>query len=249
MKRNRIKGLSLDELSVVDAPANPGAQIALFKRQEPKPKTDEGENVMFKTLEEALAAFEEQKTELAKANDAVAVLTKALESTHDVKKAEDGAVTVVAKAKEEMIEFEGEMIAKSAVPAPILKALEKQAKEVADLRKAAETEDLRKRAEKEFPNLAGSADEKAALMKAVDGIDASAKEAVVKSLKAADAAVSKLFKEVGSAQVDETSPQAQLNKLAKEYADKNKVSFEAAFSEVTRNGAGLELYKALRSSK
>ena len=148
MKRNKIKGLSLDELSVVDAPANPGAQIALFKRQEPKPKTDEGENVMFKTLEEALAAFEEQKTELAKANDAVAVLTKALESTHDVKKAEDGAVTVVAKSKEEMIEFEGEMIAKSAVPAPILKALEKQAKEVADLRKAAEVEDLRKRAEK-----------------------------------------------------------------------------------------------------
>lgn len=249
MKRNKIKGLSLDELSVVDDPANPGAHITLFKRQEPKPKTDEGENVMFKTLEEALAAFEEQKTELAKANDAVAVLTKALEATHEVKKAEDGAVTVVAKAKEEMIEFEGEMIAKSAVPAPILKALEKQAKEVADLRKAAELDDLRKRAEKEFPNLAGSADEKAALMKAVDGIEATAKEAVVKSLKAADAAVSKLFKEVGSAQVDEASPQAQLDKLAKEHAAKNKVSFEAAFSEVTKSGAGMELFKALRSSK
>ena len=204
---------------------------------------------MFKTLEEALAAFEEQKTDLAKAGETIGLLTKALEATHDVKKAADGSVTIVAKSAEEMIEFDGEMIAKSAVPAPILKRLETQAKEVADLRKAAEVEDLRKRAEKEFPNLAGTADEKAALMKAVDGIDASAKDAVVKSLKAADAAVSKLFKEVGSNEIDEASPSAKLDKMAKEHAAKNKVSFESAYSEVIKSGEGLEVYKALRSSK
>ena len=202
---------------------------------------------MFKTLEEAIAAFEEKSTELSKAATAIDVLTKALEATHDVKKAEDGAVTVVAKAKDEMIEFDGQLIAKSAVPAPILKALEKQAKDLDDLRKAKEKDDLRKSAEEAFPNLAGTADQKASLMKALNGLDDNDKDAVMKSLKAADAAVSKLFKEVGNTSVDETSPSAKLDKMAKEHAAKNAVSFETAYAEVTKAGEGFELLKALRA--
>lgn len=203
---------------------------------------------MFKTLEEAIAAFEEQKTALTKAQSSIDVLTKALEATHEVKKSADGEITVIAKSKEEMIEFEGEMIAKSLVPAPILKALEKQSKDLADMRKKAEQADLTKRAEEAFPNLAGTADSKAALMKALDGMDDNDKDAIMKSLKAADAAVSKLFKEVGSANSDETSPDGQLRKMAEDHAKANNVSYETAYSEVTKSGKGLELYKALRST-
>lgn len=249
MKQFKIKGLSLDELSAVGKPANPGARVALFKQQEPKPNNDEGDTVMPKTLEETLAEIEEGKAKLKKADTAIDVLTKALEDTHVIKKSAEGDVTIEKKQAEETIEFGGQTILKSAVPEPILKALEAQAKDLADLRKKAEEEDLRKSVQGTFPNLAGTDDSKVALMKAVNGLPTAVKDEVLKSLKAADAAVTNLFKEKGSTTVDENSPSEQLAKLAKDYATKNSTTFEIAYSEVTKSGEGAQLLKSIRQTQ
>jgi cellobiose-specific phosphotransferase system component IIA len=246
LKRFNIKSLSLDELSVVGKPANPGARVALFKTKEPELNNDEGDTVMSKTLEEALAEIEEGKGELKKAENAIEQLTKALEETHVIQKSADGDITVAKKQAEEMIEFDGQMIAKSAVPAPILKALETQAKDLADLRKKAETEDLRKSAEATFPNLAGNVEAKVGLMKALNSLPDTEKDEVLKSLKAADAAVAGLFKERGNSAADENSPAQKLEKMAHDYAKANSVTYEIAFSEVTKSGDGAALYKSLR---
>ena len=73
------------------------------------------------------------------------------------------------------------------------------------------------------------------------------REALEKSLKAADAAVSKLFKEVGSTQPAEGSAASDLQKMATEYATEKKVDYATAFAEVTKSGKGKELLIKSRS--
>jgi GTPase SAR1 family protein len=97
--------------------------------------------------------------------------------TYKAKVAELEAVSLEkAKPQEEMIEVEGEMIAKSAIPTPILKKLE-------EMQKAVEAEALRKRADEVLPNFKGTADERGKLLKSI-GTD----EALLAILRAADAA-------------------------------------------------------------
>ena len=96
-----------------------------------------------------------------------------------VSELEVAAIAKVAPT-EESIEVEGQMIAKSAIPAPILKKLE-------EMQKAVETEALRKRAEEVLPNFKGTADERGKLLKSV-GED----EGLLTLLKAADAAFAAL---------------------------------------------------------
>ncbi len=127
-----------------------------------------------------------------------------------------------------------------------LAALAKQSDTNAkDLRKAREdTDDLRleKRVSQEIPNLKGTNKAKAALLKAV-GDD----EEALEMLKAADAAVSDLFKAKGTAtgednDDDEDDPEAKLDELAKEEAKESKVTFEKAYATVITTPAGAKLY-------
>ena len=143
-----------------------------------------------------------------------------------------------AKPQEEMIEVEGEMIAKSAVPAPILKKLE-------EMQKAAEVEALRKRAEEVLPNFKGTADERGKLLKSV-GSD----ESLLALLKAADAAFAGVYQEVGKtdAENDLKSAAEKLKDLTKAYqAEKGEKSFEKAYAAIVKTAQGralvLETYK------
>jgi hypothetical protein len=111
-----------------------------------------------------------------------------------------------AKPKEDVIEVDGEMIAKSAVPTPILKKLE-------EMQKAVETEALRKRAEEVLPNFKGTADERGKLLKSV-GND----EGLLALLLAADAAFAVTDR---GAEVDITA--AQLIDLGESSIDVLKV--------------------------
>jgi hypothetical protein len=143
-----------------------------------------------------------------------------------------------AKPQEEMIEVEGEMIAKSAVPAPILKKLE-------EMQKAAEVEALRKRAEEVLPNFKGTADERGKLLKSV-GAD----ESLLALLKAADAAFAGVYQEVGKtdAENDLKSAAEKLKDLTKAYqAEKGEKDFHKAYAAIVKTAQGralvLETYK------
>lgn len=275
-KTQKLSRIHLSEVSLVDFPANPGAKVTLFKRgQHVRTETPQMTDKMTPDqmsrkdllksmgfedeLAQLLASLEKgqdvakgltdlQKNAASKANASV---TKALEAAGIVVKfAEDGAA-VVEKAAEpvdtDYIDFEGERLLKSAVPAPVLASLEKSNLRVAALEKAARVTDLTKRGADTLPALAGTDLAKGMLLEAVEKMDAEHKDALLKSLKAADAAVSELALEKGVISgPDEGSASVKLNKLASEYAAKNSMSVEKAYVEVTKAGEGLALYKAAR---
>lgn len=239
-KKHIVKDMRLDEISLVDVPANSDSHVTLFKRAGGESAGPSGESTMEETM-----TIEELKKQLEAAEGQVQDLTKA----RDTYKAEAEDAKSKLKAKEDKmkksadtIEFNGERIEKSSVPPVVLEAIEKQNAEITKMKAEAEMADLRKRAEDQWPNLAGSADQKAKLLKSVEGMDEADKDDVLKSLKAADAAVAKAFQEVGTnEQADENSASAKLEKMAREHAQANSVSYETAFSEVTKSGAGRDL--------
>jgi hypothetical protein len=155
-------------------------------------------------------------------------------------KVADLEVAVVEKAKpaEEMIEVEGEMIAKSAIPAPILKKLE-------DVQKALEVEALRKRADEVLPNFKGTADERGKLLKSI-GQD----EELLALLRSADAAFAGIYQEVGKTDAanDLKTPTEKLNDMVKAYQEEKKEKdFHKAYAAVIKTAQGrtlvLETYK------
>lgn len=159
--------------------------------------------------------------------------------TYKAKVAElEAAVVTKAAPAEEMMEVEGEMIAKSAIPAPILKKLE-------EMQKAVEVEALRKRAEEVLPNFKGTADERGKLLKSV-GTD----EGMLALLKAADAAFAGVYQEVGKtdAENDLKTAAEKLKDITKAYqTEKGEKSFEKAYAAIVKTAQGralvLETYK------
>jgi len=173
----------------------------------------------------------------------------------DVIKAAGGEIAdgklVMKKAEEpEYIEVDGEKVLKSAIPAPLLRKMEKQNDDLQELKKERELEKLEKRAEKELPHLGGSNTAKGQLLKAIDGLGKSAAEELHRALKAADAAVSKMFDEVGKAGGDdEGTAAADLRKMAEAHAEAKNVSYETAFSDVIKTKRGKELLSSARAEQ
>jgi len=244
-KRNIVKNLVLSEISHVSDPANKGSAVVLWKMAN---TTEGGDHMNPEELAKKLEELETQVSELEKSK--MDYETKYNKMMDAMKKAgmkmeeKDGEMMISKSAQpvEEFLDIGGEKIAKSTIPAPVLAQLEKSAKEAEDLRKAAQHVELKKRATELVPNMAGTEDHKAALVKAVDSIeDETVREEVVKSLKAADAAVKKTFEERGSDHVDETSAAARLEKMATDYAAEKNVTYHTAFAEVIKSGEGRKL--------
>lgn len=245
-----IADLDLDEVSLVRDPANPEARVALFKtggNMDLEAKVAE----LTKQLEEMtaekaaaedkLSAVEGEKEAVAKS---FADLSAAVEALGFEMK--DG--TLEKAAAVEYIEIEGERIVKSSVPAPILKALE--AKD-AELRKAAEEKarvELRKRAGELFPNLKGTLDQRAALLKSLECMPEMEQEGIMESLKAADQAMALAFKEEGKGPSGESmdDPEAALNKMVDEYAKTNSTNFYKAYAAIVKTAEGKSLLKKIK---
>lgn len=251
-----LADVELDEISLVDVGANQHAKIAIWKRAAPKAPANEdaahkadvsdtGEGDTTVTPEELtkqLEALQTQVTDLTKraedAETAAATLTKAAdEAGYDVQ-----GGTLTKRASEEFVEIGGEKIAKSAVPASVLKALETQAADIAKMKADAQDVELAKRGAEELPNLAGTALVKGRLLASV-GED----KDLLKSLKAADAALARATQEIGTSSVDETSATYRLNKMATDYSVAKGVPFETAYAEVTKSGDGHALALAQRA--
>jgi hypothetical protein len=259
-----LVNLELEEVSLVDMGDDPLAKVALYKRspegehmedekvedldlekgmkEEKKVEIeigdDEEEDMMEDDMEGKKPARKSWKSEALAFEEANKVLLEEIE-TYKAKVVElEAAVVSKSAPAEEMIEVEGEMIAKSAIPTPILKKLE-------EMQKAAEVEALRKRAEEVLPNFKGTADERGKLLKSI-GTD----EALLAILRAADAAFAGIYQEVGKtdAENDLKSPTEKLNDMVKAYQeDKKEKDFYKAYAAVIKTAQGksllLETYK------
>lgn len=260
-----LVNLELEEVSLVDMGDDPLAKVALYKRSPEGEHMDNETKDEALDLEKGYMKEEKKieievdgeddeedmmeeegkkptrkswKAEAVASEEVNKMLLEEIE-TYKAKINELEAEAIEkAKPKEDMIEVEGEMIAKSAVPAPILKKLE-------EMQKAVEVEALRKRAEEVLPNFKGTADERGKLLKSV-GTD----ESLLALLKAADAAFAGVYQEVGKtdAENDLKTAAEKLKDLTKAYqTEKGEKSFEKAYAAIVKTAQGralvLETYK------
>ena len=257
---NLLKQLELEELSLVDRPANAKAMVSLFKRDnsEEEQMTDNVEKMsddlkaklkpyMDKgmTEEEAMKAYDEdmkKSDEVAAEIDEIDLLKAENDAlkiqNEDLRKAliDNGFViksdSIEKKVEPEYIEYEGEQINKADVPAVILKALEE-----AELAKA--DAELTKRATEALPHFAED------VAKSLVG-EFGEVEAVMEALKAADATFAESMEEVGKSDADGEFATAadKMESLVKSYMDENKMKkgeYAKAYAAVAKTDEGKAL--------
>ena len=288
---NLLKNLQLEELSLVDRPANAQAMVSLFKRDNSEEEVSKMTN---EEMEAKVKAYMEEKQcgrpeamkalgydeDMMKSEEVEAEAVEATEEAPEVEKADEEAEAPeaeVEKAEEEaaeeqrefdfekfdrlmvenqllrksliengyviyadkvekksdveMMEIEGEMVAKSDIPAPVLKALEAAAIEKADVA-------LTKRAEETLPHFdLGVAKE---LLKFDLG------DEVMAALKAADKLFESTMAEFGKSDVDGefTSANDKMDALTKAYMEEHgmkKSQYAVAYAAVAKTDEGKAL--------
>ena len=287
---NLLKNLQLEELSLVDRPANAQAMVSLFKRDNSEEEVSKMTN---EEMEAKVKAYMEEKQcgrpeamkalgydeDMMKSEEVEAEAVEATEEAPEVEKAEEAEAVEaeVEKAEEEvteeqrefdfekfdrlmvenqllrksliengyviyadkvekksdveMMEIEGEMVAKSDIPAPVLKALEAAAIEKADVA-------LTKRAEETLPHFdLGVAKE---LLKFDLG------DEVMAALKAADKLFESTMAEFGKSDVDGefTSANDKMDALTKAYMEEHKMKksqYAVAYAAVAKTDEGKAL--------
>lgn len=180
-----LENLVLDEVSLVDFPANQEATVTLFKRD------SEGDQMEQEELETLKADFDAMKAENER-------LRKGLIENGFVIKAD----VIEKKAPMETIEINGEAINKADIPAPVLKALEEAEVAKRDV-------ELTKAAQEKLPNW----DEAVAKELMKFDLDDKIMEALMAADAAFEAAMTE--KGADSAADDLASPEDKLNELAK----------------------------------
>ena len=234
---NLLKQLELEELSLVDRPANAQAMVSLYKRDNSERETMENEvekmsddmkaklkPYMDKGMseDEAMKMYNmDMKKEYQGPLDEVDTIKAELdlvkaEAERLSKALEEAGYIVKADAIEKMVEPEfvtygDEQINKADIPAPILKALEE-----AEVAKADAI--LVKKAEAELPHF--DLEVAKALVSKFE-----AEETVMQALKAADKVFDESMTELGKSDADgEFSTAAdKLDALVKSYMDTNKM--------------------------
>lgn len=257
---NLLKQLELDELSLVDRPANASAKVALFKRDNSEGEitmTDKVEK-MSDDMKSKLKPYMDKGMSAAEAEKAynMANLKKSEEDapSHkpspveepteiDTLKAENQQLRkalidngfvirkegIEKKQEVETIEVSGELVVKSDIPAPVLKALEEAAVEKRQI-------ELRKQAEAELPHF--DTEVAMSLLDVMKG-----DEKVLEALKGADNAFAASMDEVGAVDVDGdmSDPQTKLDKMVDAYATENSVNKYAAFGAISKTAEGKAL--------
>ena len=264
-----LENLELEEVSLVDRPANQEAKIALFKRDTSgeemaeevekmsddmkaklKPYMDKGMseeeamkayNMDMKKSDDAEEAEVEKAEEEAVAEPTELDLLKAENERLRKSLIENGFVIraeaiekkaeAVSAGEVEMIEVEGEMVAKSDIPTPVLKALEALAIEKADV-------ELTKRAEATLPHFETKVAKE--LLKFDLG------EEVMAALKAADKLFEGTMVEFGKSDADGNFASAndKMEALTKAYMEEHnmkKSQYALAYAAVAKTDEGKAL--------
>lgn len=248
----KLIALKLEEVSLVDDPANQHAKVTLFKRNIEEKDMGEIEKLNKQiaelttekeSLEKKLKDGEDVTKKLQASEKTLETLLKQVEEAgFEINKGKDGEITIKKSAEKEFVVIDGEKVEKGSVPIAVLKRLE-------SLEKESNERILEKRAKEELPDLAGTDLTKGRLLAQIDKIeDEKERKELTEALKAANAAVKAVFKEHGHLPgYDDDSPQAQLDKMVEAYAKEHKVTDEKAYAEVTKSKDGKELLKAIRS--
>lgn len=259
---NLLKQLELEELSLVDRPANAQAMVSLFKRD----NSDEEE--MTETLEkmgydeDKLKAYMEEKgcgrseamealkmdepEEMEKSEEVEIDETDVAQAEIDTLKAENErlrkslieagfvikAESIEKKAEPEYLEYNGEQVNKADIPAVILKALEEAEVAKADA-------ELTKSATESLPHFDVDV-AKSLVAKHADD------EAVMNVLKAADSVFAGKMEEVGKSDADGEFASAAdaLDAMVKSYMDENqmkKSEYAKAYAAVAKTDDGKAL--------
>lgn len=259
-----LKNLMLEELSLVDRPANAQAMVSLFKRddsQEDVIKMDEdmkakveaymkeygvseedamkacGYDMSGKAAEEEAEMEEDSDSEIDM--DTLMALVESLKKENEFLRKgldENGFVVkaeaIEKKAEVEMIEVSGEMVVKSDIPAPVLKALEAAAIEKADI-------ELTKRAGEMLPHFDVNVAKSLVKSFADD-------KAIMAALTAADKAFEAAMQEFGKSDVDGEFATAadKLDALVKQHMNDNglkKSEYAKAYAAVAKTDEGKAL--------
>lgn len=249
---NLLKQLELDELSLVDRPANASAKVALFKRDSEEENMEKAYKMSDAEMEEMDKMSDDLKAKLRgymgkgytfpeakkmmdedmkKADEEVSLEAELLELKEENDNLRKQLEEVVEKKEEvvETIEVNGELVVKADIPEPVLKALEEAKVEKQMI-------ELRKKAEAELPHF-----DVEVAMSLLNVIKGDAK--VLEALKGADAAFAAAMDEVGEKSVDAdmTDPQSKLDKMVDAYAVEHKVNKYAAFDAISKTAEGKSL--------
>lgn len=241
---NLLTKLQLEELSLVDRPANAEAMVSLFKRdtsvaKENDSMTDEQMKAKMKPyMDKGMSEADAKKKvmeDMAKAFKDVERLKAENEKLRKTLLDEGFKITadgIEKRQPEEVIEVNGEQVKKSDIPAPVLKALEE-----AEIQK--QEADIKKRISETVPNL--KEDHARILVKA-----APEDESFLEFLRAVD----KLFEEAmvekgeSGSQGDMSDPETQMEKMVEAYIVENKLSkrdYAKAYAAVAKTDAGKAL--------
>ena len=255
---NLLKQLELDELSLVDRPANKQAMVSLYKRDNSEGETMENEvekmsddmkaklkpymdkgmsedeamkmyNMdMKKEYQGPLDEVDTLNAELDLAKAEIDRLSKSLEEAGYIVKSD----SIEKSVEPEYLTYGDEQINKSDIPAPILKALEE-----AELAKA--DAELVKKAEAELPHF--DIDVAKSLVAKFED-----EETIMQALKAADAVFGQNMAEVGKsdAEGEFTTASDKLDALVKSYMDTNKMKkseHALAYAAVAKTDEGKAL--------
>lgn len=258
---NLLKNLQLEELSLVDRPANAQAMVSLFKRD-----NSEGFEKMDEEMEAKVKAYMEDKAcgrdeamkalgydmakpkAKAKPDATEAMKADVARLTAEVERLQKGLIeagyvitadVIEKKAPVEMIEVGGVSVAKADIPAPVLKALEEA--EVAKKQHEIEKADieLTKRAGETLPHF--DVEVAKSLLKSF-----AEDKAIVEALKAADAAFAAAMDEFGKSAVDGSFANAadEIDAMVKSYMDAHnmkKSEYAKAYAAVAKTDEGKAL--------
>lgn len=248
--------LQLEELSLVDRPANAEAMVTLFKRddvqqEEVDKMTDEQDTKVKAYMEkhscgkdEAMKAlgYNVEKAEEANPAEELTAEIETLKAENErLRKGllDEGYVikaeAIEKKAPQEFVEYEGEQINKADIPAPILKALETAEIEKADMA-------LTKRAEETLPHF--SVEAAKGLLSAVSKMDEA--EMLIEALIAADKAFSDKMEEFGKSDVDGefSSASDKVEHMVKSHMEEHgltKKDYAKAYAAVAKTEEGKSL--------
>lgn len=257
---NLLKNLQLEELSLVDRPANAQAMVSLFKRDNSQKDIEKMDAKMKAKVKAYMTANNCSEAEAMKACGADMMKSDETPSEIDTLKADlelakaenerlskslvDAGYVIKAdviekKATVETIEVGGELVVKSDIPAPVLKALEDAAiaKKQHEIEKA--DIELTKKAGEVLPNF--DVNVAKSLLKSF-----SEDAAVVAALKAADASFGTKMDEFGKADVSGQFANAteEMDALVKAYMDEHsmkKSDYAKAYAAVAKTDAGKSL--------
>ncbi len=252
----RLKEIDLKELSLVDRPANQKAHITILKAEGDLGMTNKTDAEKIADLEKSVAALtaqiqksdaaRDQAIALAKLSDPEKTLMK--EMTEEEKEEflglpEDERKARAKKSAGEVFKtFDGVEVRKADVGAAAFEVLKRQDERLVELSKAAKAAEnaamfatLEKRATEQFPNLVGTAADKAKLLKAAESAGVEVSKYLESVLKVAEDATKEATIRKGASgdkEPEGESASDKVNKLAAERAAKDKISVAKAYDLV-----------------